>query len=179
MARSTYCAVSDILTGDLPLPTYLSPIKFVEDAADEIDSMIGFRYTIPVDVSATSTVKAPGILLLKRLNSHIATGRLLMAADQSGEETDVHKYALFLLQSALTTLQNISDGVVTLPGAGTAPVDPNNPQTVPLLYNKDIESGVEAFYDRVANPWYPVTHGYRWAEAESPHGPGYGGGLVR
>jgi hypothetical protein len=39
-----YSAVTDLLTGDLPLPSYVSPVKFVDDAADEIDSKIGFLY---------------------------------------------------------------------------------------------------------------------------------------
>jgi hypothetical protein len=148
-----YSATTDLLTGDLPLPSYVSPQKFVDDAADEIDSKIGFLYTTPVDLNATG-IKDPVKKLIKRISNFLASGRLIMMLTQSQEDSRVHAYGYSLVADAQAALAQIASGelVLELPpveGGGT-----QVPATAPLLYNQDAESAVEAFYDRVANPTY-------------------------
>lgn len=146
-----YSAVEDLLTGDIPTPAQLDPGKFVQDAADEIDSKIGFRYATPVNLAQ---LKRPAQLLLKRLNNILASGRLLLAATASGEQNELHAYAASLITEAQIALQQIVDGQILLQDADLA--DPNAQVlvTTPLIGNKDSESNVEAFYDRIANPAY-------------------------
>ena len=147
-----YSATTDLLTGDLPLPSYVSPQKFVDDAADEIDSKIGFLYATPVDINAPEIVD-PVKKLLKRLNNFLASGRLIMMLTQSEEDTRLHAYGYSLVVDAQAALDQIASGelVVGLPPADGAPTDV---ATAPLIYNQDSESQVEAFYDRIANPYY-------------------------
>lgn len=143
-----YCSTSDLLTGNIPTPTSLSPQKFVDDAADEIDSIIGTVYETPVDISSPSTtVTRPARLALKRINVHLATGRLLLAADASGEQQKLHEYAIYLVTTALTALQAIADGTYLLTGAIPVGGEEEINSTVPLINNLDEVSNVEAFYE--------------------------------
>lgn len=148
-----YSSVNDLLTGNVPTPVALDPQKYVDDAANEIDSKIGFVYETPVDISPTSPVARPAILLLMRLNNFLASGRLLMAASAGQEDSQIHAYGWSLVKDATLALDAIARGEVTLDGAEKLPIE-GQKVTTPLIYNKDEESNVEAFYDRIANPNY-------------------------
>lgn len=151
-----YSATTDLLTGDIPLPSYISAQKFVDDAADEIDSKIGFLYATPVDLNAAGVLE-PVKKLLKRINNFLASGRLLMVLTASQEDDRLHAYAYSLVVEANAALLSIAAGEIPL---GLPPVEggpTEAPATVPLLFNQDEESAVEAFYDRVANPWYAFS----------------------
>lgn len=159
-----YCSWNDLLIGDLPLPSYIDVEKVIVDAADEIDSKIGFIYKTRIDVSDASTVVKPARLLLKRLNVFIASGRLLMNVATAGEDTRVHAYAARLLREAEVALVDIAQGRLLLEGADR--VKHTDEVRGPVYGNKDPESYVEAFYDRVVNPRYSAF-GF---DAESEHG---------
>lgn len=148
-----YCTVQDLLIGDIPTGGQLDPLKYVNDAADEIDSKIGFQYETPVDVAS---VPRPVVLLLKRLNAHLASGRLILAATISAEDERLNAYGQNLVDSVELTLVAIATGEQLLPGA---PINEEtaNPQdhsvssnAFALIANLDRESHVEAFYNRVA-----------------------------
>jgi phage gp36-like protein len=148
----TYCGTDDLLVGSIPIPDYLNPEKVVSDAADEIDTYIGFRYTTPV-VLAETAENRPAILLLKRINSHLASGRLLMEAAASSENVELNAYAKRLVDEALAALIAIRDGEIIL---GDAPILPGTEAsaTGPMQYNKDSRSMVDAFYDDIV--WAPI-----------------------
>jgi len=158
-----YCLTSDLLTGDIPTPAYLDKQKFVDDAADEIDSKIGFVYATPIDVTDNpgNPVVRPVRILLKRLNVNLATGRLILAADASGEDDKLHAYGWSLIREANTTLNAIARGDVDLEGATLLDQNFDSPHA-PLIHNEDAESNVEAFYNRISNPRYQYfpTYGY-------------------
>lgn len=155
-----YCTVADLLIGDISTSAELSPEKYVNDAADEIDSKIGFRYTTPIPGSAPR----PVLLLLKRLNSHLASGRLILAATISANQEELNAYGASLVNDAQLTLEAIASGEMRLPGAPINPdtavvVDPTDPANYPILHsNLDAFSQVEAFYDAVTNP-APLGYG--------------------
>ena len=146
---ATYAVLGDLLTGNIPMPAYLDPAKYLQDAADEIDSKIGHVYVTPIDVNS-SAVTHPTRLLLKRINAHLASGRLLMAAAASAEQQTVHAYAERLVKESQAALCAIAEGKVKLEGATVIQIDAA--PTVPLIYNKDLESHVDAFYDRLVAP---------------------------
>lgn len=155
-----YCEETDIirLVGDLPLPSgdILTPTAFMQDAADEIDSAIGFRYFTPVDVDALEKPdQRPIKLILKRINAWLAAGRLLEAVDQAGEGGRVHNYAYKLITDATAALCSIAEGktILDIPTAGE---DPDEDQiSGPLIANVDDHSMVESFYNRTpAEPPY-------------------------
>jgi hypothetical protein len=150
-----YCTTADVSTGNIPLPTYIDKQKFVDDAADEIDSKIGFVYQTPLDItdSPSNLLVRPARLLLKRLNANLATGRLILALDAAGEDDKLHAYGWSLVREVTAALNNIADGDIALDGAPL--VDPTaNSAKAAMIFNVDPESNVEAFYDRIANPSY-------------------------
>lgn len=150
-----YCVEADLLIGDISVSAQLSPAKYVADAADEIDSKIGFRYKIPVDPVSSPR---PVLLLLKRLNSHLASGRLILAATISANQEELNAYGASLVNDAQLTLAAIADGEMILPGAAPNPDLPpppaeDDPLAQKILYNNlDLVSQVEAFYTAVTSP---------------------------
>lgn len=158
-----YCEVPDLLIGDITVSAALDPEKYVNDAADEIDSKIGFRYLTPVP----NTAPRPVLLLLKRVNSHLASGRLILAATISAEMEELNAYGANLVADAELTLAAIASGEMKLPGTELAPevvvVDPTNPLNGPVLIdNLDPVSQVESFYNILTNPsslgYFPVPY---------------------
>lgn len=156
MADSTYSLVTDLLTGNIPVSAPMGQ-KYVNDAADEIDSVIGHLYVTPVDMRSTpednppgaGTVKRPTRLLLKRIANFLASGRLMLATSAGGEDDQLHAYAKYLVDTALTTLQQIASGAIKLDGAETVGDPDEEGRYGPLVSNVDPESNVEAFYDRI------------------------------
>lgn len=141
-----YCEDSDLLLGNIPLPSYINSVDKVQDAADEIDSMIGFTYVTPIDVSDGSDVPRPARLVLKRINSHLASGRLIMELASSDEQRELHQYGWSLVKQALATLDRIVSGEVVIEGAPR--LDDGNPSDDKIIQiNKDDVSQVDAFYD--------------------------------
>jgi hypothetical protein len=161
-----YSASTDLLTGNIPLPAALNAAKFVSDAADEIDSIIGFVYQTPIDVTITSVVDRPARLLLKRISNWLASGRLILAVDSGGEDTTLHAYGLKLVNDALMALNAIAAGEVVLQGAVqiTPAVGTVGPQSAPTINNLDALSQVEEFYDAFnpQNPLYPWVDKRLW-----------------
>src|SRR6478736_7536461 len=141
--------------GAIPLPTYLDDDKIVQDAADEIDSKLGHLFETPFNVTEgdPDALSRPSRLLLKRINSHLATGRLILQVASPEENRNLHAYGYSLVKEAEEALECIVKGDISLDGA--VPLDGTVPQpTVPLINNLDPESNVEAFYNRIANPSY-------------------------
>ena len=149
-----YCEVIDLLIGDLPTSAALNPQKYVNDAADEIDSKIGFVYTTPINIDPTGTTPRPVVLLLKRLNAHLATGRMILAATIIAEDTQLNAYGKAMVVDAELTISHIAAGQLILDGAIPSGLTALPAAHVPMILNKDPESAVDAFYDRVINPNY-------------------------
>lgn len=146
-----YCEVTDLLIGDIPTSVALDPAKYVADAADEIDSKIGFVYETPV-----VSTQRPVTLLLKRINSHLASGRLILAATIPAEMAELNSYGSNLVNDAMLALDAIAKRMLILVGApfadGTiASLTTANHPTTPLIANVDAQSDVEAFA-AVADP---------------------------
>jgi len=155
-----YCSPTDLLIGDIPVSGELNPAKYVQDAADEIDSKIGFLYTTPIPVDASSGTARPVVLLLKRINVHLASGRLILAATIPAENERLNAYGRSLVREAEDAIEAIASGQIILDGvlAGGFALPR---KAVPLISNGDLESSVDAFYDRVVNPNYQFQSPYR------------------
>lgn len=153
---AAYCTTADLLNGGIPLPEYLDPAKYVQDAADEIDSKIGLRYITPISMaeSGETAVPRPVRLFLKRTNAFLATGRLLLAVASPDERNQVHAYGRSLIEEATKALDAIASGEVSLTDVPEVNDGADAPITAPLISNLDSESSVEAFYDRIGNPNY-------------------------
>lgn len=116
-----------------------------------MDSHLGLQYVTPIVLDVNIPQQRPGALLLKRINTWLASGRLIMALDAAGEDDQIHQYGKRLVDEALVALGAIIDGSILLPGA--EPVNPDNPtQTGPKYSFADDESLVEAHDTAFGNP---------------------------
>lgn len=160
-----------MVTGNIPVNP-VSAQKYVNDAADEIDSLIGKVYKTPVDMTPGPDETPPGIgtmsrpsrLLLKRVSNWLASGRLMLSTAAGGEDGELHAYALYLVNSASSVLMSIARGEVELEGAEKTDPDGSEGVYGPLISNVDPESNVEAMYDRIIfAPPQPFMWGARQA----------------
>jgi hypothetical protein len=152
------------MLGDIQASAALSPQKYVNDAADEIDSKIGFTYETPIpayQADGITPTPRPVTLLLKRLTSHLATGRLIMAAYSAQEDARLNAYGQSLVDEVDATIAAIISGELPLPGvpASSTPLPGagDGEYVTPIgagINNIDAYSQVEAFYGyfNPANP---------------------------
>lgn len=147
-ATMPYCEIPDLVLGNIPTPEDAD--KYIISAAEEIDSRIGLRYATPV-VVADSIEERPTELLLKRINTFLASGRLILALDAGGEDDQLHQYGLYLVNEASSAIDAIVSGSIVLPGT-TPATEGSSIQTGPQLANVDDASSVEAFQSVFGNP---------------------------
>jgi phage gp36-like protein len=152
MASSVYSTVANLLLGDLPVPLEVGRQKFIDDAADEVDSILGVRYITPIDVTEGSDVPRYARLMVKRAANHLASGRLIMALAIGGEDNALHAYGYSLVQNALKWLDSIACGDFDIPGAVLNEDTQNFTSRGPKIGNVDASSGVENFYGQVMAP---------------------------
>lgn len=143
MPTTPYAEVTDLKYGDLRLPAYLSPTEYLSSAAEEIDASLGHLIETPIDVPDTAENR-PTILLLKKINWLIASGRLVLQLAASGEDRALHAYGKRMLDEGLQYLSMIVDGNIILQGVTwfEGAQDP----TGPSIHNEDDVSLVEEFY---------------------------------
>lgn len=165
MPRETYAKATDLVLGSIPLPADAE--KYVEQAADEIDSLIGLRYATPVVVDS-SPVQRPVGLLLKKINIWLASGRLIMAADSAGADDQVQQYGKYLVDQAITALQSIVDGGIILPGIESADGSAAK-VTGPVAAFADESSLVEGFADNFGNPAVSVLNRPKYMYGPFPY----------
>lgn len=145
---SIYCTVDDLLIGNIPTPAYVNKQKYVDDAADEIDSYLGARYVTPIVLTPSLPAERPSALMLKRINAHLASGRLILATAAGGEDTELHAYGASLVREALAGLMQLAAGEPPLTGALPATnVGSTDPGSLPLVSNGDPYSQVDGFYE--------------------------------
>lgn len=153
-----YCETSDLVLGGIPLPAPTTAATYVNAAADEIDSYLAALYVTPITVSMVPDSDPPTsveprarqtILTLKRINSHLASGRLITSLASGGEDTDVHAYGLMLIREALAALNQLKTGTPDMYGATKIPVT-NESALRGQTFNVDPYSQVESFYGMTA-----------------------------
>ena len=178
MTGTAYCQTGDLLNGSIPLPSNIDPQKIIQDAADEIDSKIGYRYVTPIDLTEIDPTKDAAVdgglkvsrpvrLSLKRINAALATGRIILAVASPQEQAALHAYGLSLVNEAAMALEMIRTGQVDLDGVDVIPNEA--PQVSgPQISNLDPESNVEAFYNRIAAP--PSGYGYGYSPRRAHDG---------
>lgn len=158
-----YCDVTDLLIGDLPLGSSVNPQRWIDDAADEIDATIGHRYAIPIPIEQLTDVSR---LTLKIINARLASGRLLLAQAQGGEDDSLHAYGKWLLDEATVALSALREGNIILESddGSYGPSLEDDAFDAPSIKNKDEVSIVESFYDDVNAVGYfsPVANGRSW-----------------
>jgi hypothetical protein len=158
-----YCEKEDLLIGDIPLASkYGDGTSFCELAADEIDAEIGHRYVTPVTFDESSPEKSaaarPSKLLLKKINTLLASGRIIMDMAAGGEDRSLHQYGASMWKEATGLLERICEGKITLLQATLlgGDTDVKNENSRVSVVQADGYSLVQTFYDRYSTPLYPV-----------------------
>lgn len=152
-----YCTTADLLIDtELMLPAGISKESFVQRAADEIDVKISRLYATPVVFNAEGqTTYSATLKVLKMINAHLATGRLILAMNAGDNDNTMNTYGVSLIREAQMILQRIADQEIILEGAAAnalLPGELEGPRA--LVYQGDSASGVETFYDLIATPTY-------------------------
>ncbi len=140
-----YCTQADLTLRNLNLPPGYDVSRRIEQASEEIDSMIGIVYVTPVSLSETGPTPRHVSLTIKRICSALATGNIILELDVAGEESQLHAYGASLVSEARLMLRSIVDGSFVLEGVEHR----NQTETsgnAPLFYNPDENSNVDSFY---------------------------------
>lgn len=148
-----YCETDDLLLGDMLLSEDLNRYTYINAAASEIDSRIGYIYELPLNLEAL-TVAAGSIL--KNINAKLASGRLILAIAVGGEQQGLHAYGNSLVQEAYAELQLVLSG--SLPLDGATRIDGAEGPGAPETINQDSKSGMDAFYDNFFGFHWPPTY---------------------
>lgn len=158
---ATYSEVDDLLLGDITLGGGARADKYVQDATDEIDSCLGYRYVLPL----ANTTPAYAKLVLKQCANKLASGRLIMALAAGGEDTSQHAYGYALVQEGMATLNGLCSGLIDIPGALLVNPVAAGRDVGPSLGNQDASSGMDAFYTFVNDP---TSTSINWAPGVMP-----------
>ena len=163
----SYCETTDLLiTADLPLPVGVNRQSYVDMASEEIDMMISRYYSTPVVFGTTEDQEKykATLLLLKHINIKLATGRLILAVDASGENSQVHAYGQSLVAQALALIDAIVERDVILEGAAGNSNEPSEIATArAVVYQLDDTSGVEDFYSLTRDNYSSLLSSWRVA----------------
>jgi hypothetical protein len=142
-----YASTADLLIGDITFTTSETD-KFVNFAADEMDSELGVMYVIPLSGVDGAAIPAHVLLTLKRCNALIASGRLILSRAAGGEGDTLHAYGKSLVDEGKSLLCAMADGTLTLSGVlkldAFGSVDSGG--NAPSIQQGDATSGVDAFY---------------------------------
>ncbi|USH45014.1 hypothetical protein SEA_CAMERICO_17 [Gordonia phage Camerico] len=144
---SAYCAASDLMLGPIGIegdekPRWLDVDKQIQNAAGEIDSVLGRIYRLPLVIEPDSA----DAQLLNKLNRFLASGRILMAAASAQEGDSVHQYARYLVSSAEKALQAFADGSMTLENQVPSSSATQDYPSGPDIFLSDKGSFVKDFY---------------------------------
>lgn len=155
-----YCSVGDLRTGDIRLPSYISPEQRVQGAAEEIDIAIGHIYKTPVDFGDPVPLESrPSQLFLKKVNWLIASGRIILDMAAAGENQQQHAFGMGMLKEGLKMLEELRTSQFDLVGVPRLDDDKETKDfTGPAIHNEDPMSLVESFYSPRVNG-YPVAPG--------------------
>ena len=149
-----YCETTDLLKGDIPLPTHMADGQgYIDTAADEMDTILGQLYVTPIVLDPLDPLLRPSLLWLKTCNKFIGSGRLILDLDLSEENANLHAYGLSLLNQGIEMLKMIQSGAASITGAIPLDPDAGSQLTGPMIYNEDKFSLVQGGYEFLLDPW--------------------------
>jgi ribosomal protein S18 acetylase RimI-like enzyme len=150
-----YCDDTDLLIKADVLQTPGQTLQmWVDRAAEEMDSMLGFRYVIPITPAPNYPMLATHeTLILKQINVKLASGRFYLANSAHDEDDQLHSYGRYLVNEALASLRAIVDGTIDLESAQlTTTMVEDSSKRMPGVINRDDHSLVEDWEDLVMWP---------------------------
>ena len=164
-----YTEPDTLLLGGIPAHSEDELAQFVNDASDEIDSILGTVFDTPITMRPDGQpLDRPALLTLTRINRYLASGRYIMARAASGEEDNLHTYGARLVREALDALRDINSGKVVF--AAKKLPDPTAEGKGPRISNAEEQSNVDAFYNAQTGPgnmMYGSPYPFRIGRLES------------
>lgn len=152
-----YSAEGDLLLGNIPLPAGDKAERAVNRAADEMDSLLGVKYKVPINPVGAQSRQVKALLLT--VNNWLASGRLIEELTASTQTVEIHAYAQNLINQALNTLRAILAGDIMLPGVELVTPETGIPEgTGPMISNVDDSSPTQYHYDNITNPLFTVQN---------------------
>lgn len=140
-----YSGIADLLIGDIPLQArHGDGSQMIKAQANDIDAQIGHIYLTPVEVPDEPQFR-PTLLLLKKINNLLASGRLMLDMSAAGEDDNPNAYGMQMLREGLALLGQIQSGAIVL--AGAPRIDEGQGAPGLLIHNEDQVSLVEQFYN--------------------------------
>lgn len=141
-----YCTVENLLLkAGMIMPQTFDRAYFVNEAADEMNAMLGFVYTLPLTpISPAVELPLHQRALLKTINAKIATGRIYLNL-QGDADGSLHAYGNRLLDEGWAALKMILEGSTPLSAELVEELTPAEVSSVPIAANTDGRSLVDAF----------------------------------
>lgn len=144
-SSEVYCQPEHITLKADMLPREPPVEQWIQHAADHMNSYIGQIYELPLQLDPLRADHLADILLLRRINAWLAMGQIIMNANASAEDSNLHVYGKWMYDEANKELARISAGRTVLE-AGIPLVEPDTRSNGPLITNRDSGSFVDAFY---------------------------------
>jgi hypothetical protein len=156
------------------------PADFITAASSEIDAKLGFIYATPFILSGGGAMPLHQAKLIEDICIKLASGRIILAATSTMEQSTIHAYGASLVRDAQVSLMAIANGEVNLAVTmvdsegnprppGSNPEDDDPLAYVPSASNRDSDSAVEAFERNFMQD--PSTT-YRSTVYDDPYRPG-------
>lgn len=160
-----YASTTDMdqILGELPVSSGMDKQVFLDIAAAEMHTyMIGF-YEVPVNIPSSVATATSGVSsnILKSINQDLASGRLILALDTTGENATLHSYGEWLVTSSIKKLEDIKTQVLFLPGA---PLDSDRSDDKARVSRVQVSSPDDSSYfnrsyNEIANPAKEIKNG--------------------
>ena len=146
--RPVYCTASAIQTHvqNIRLPQGVTWDSLAEAAANEVDSHLGTRYVTPIAASATDPETKATAYWLQNVSSMIAAARLMLSTSAPGSQDTANNYGKYLLQNAMTLINDVLSGKVDLQGVEEVGAGGDGIKGA-IILNQDEYSQVDVFYD--------------------------------
>jgi len=146
-ANKPYMTSSEVSFGDMPLPSWVDLEGVVQQAANDMDAVIGLRYKLPLRLNPEDPNHRPILLMLNKINRYLVIGRVVIDAAIGHEDNSLQAYGNYHIRQAEAALKQIGDGKVEIPGAELLPSLIDDRRTGPMIFNKESRSLVDAFYE--------------------------------
>jgi hypothetical protein len=155
--NSPYITEDDVDFGEMVLPSYVNITEKIQEAANDMDAVIGKRYRLPLVLSDQDPEHKSTVLLLKKLNRFLTIGRVVIDAAIGSEDNNLQAYGNYHLRAAESELKAIADGRTDIPGQKLIGKGETR-VTGPMITNRDRVSFVDAFYN--GDPWHSGIQNY-------------------
>lgn len=153
-----YATTADIDLGALgtgiELPRGINVQNEIDNAADDMNAVVGRFYQLPLNLSKTDPALAPYELMMRKTNAYLAQGNIIEKSAAGSEDSSIHARAKMFWNKAYKILDAIEKGRLQIPHQQYVQADIETFRG-PFTFGPDGASRVEPFYaGGNEKPWY-------------------------